>query len=128
MYLVNSTPVPAKLMVSSLDGGSERFGILVAKATFGMADQREELINQDPCPIFEGDQPTNLGLLPSDVVPRRDRVFEVILLGAAHAKDGKPQLSRVVEVSVGSVTRRLVVFGDRRWISSTQISDPSPFE
>src|SRR5512140_990695 len=87
MDLINQTAVPAKLMVSSLDGGPDRFGILVAKATFALAPgDRAELVTQDPFPIYEQDEKTESGLLPSDAVPRRDRVFEVIVLGAAYAE------------------------------------------
>jgi hypothetical protein len=103
----------------------------VAKATFAMAPGGPpELVTQDPFPVFEKDETTESGVFPSDAVPRRDKVFEVILLGTAYAENGKAAPSRLVELSVGSVTRRLAVFGDRHWELSSRtprISDPLPF-
>ncbi len=132
MDLINQTAAPAQLMVSSLDGGPDRFGILVAKATFSLLPgSQPELVTQDPFPIFAQDEKTDAGILPGDAMPRRDRVFEVILLGAAYPETGKEAASRMVELSVGTVTRRLAVFGDRRWVPSPEepgISAPLPFQ
>jgi hypothetical protein len=63
MELINQTTVTAKLLVSSLDGGPDRFGILVAKATFSMVGSGQPgLVTQDPFPIFEKDEPMETGL------------------------------------------------------------------
>jgi hypothetical protein len=132
MNLVNQTPVPAKLVVSSMDDGPQRFGILSAKATFALVPgNRAELVSQDPYPLFDKDQKTEFGLLPADMIPRRDRVFEVIVLGAAYGWNNKDLPSRVVELAVGDVTRRLAVFGDRTWESTLmgkRIPAPKPFQ
>ena len=132
MELVNQTAVPAKLTVGSTDGGPQRFGILVAKATFALAPgNRVELVTQDPYPLFDKDQKTEFGLLPADMAPRRDRAFEVIVLGAAYGWNGKELPSRVVELSVGDITRRLAVFGDRAWevtLMGKRIPAPKPFQ
>ena len=134
MDLVNHTPVPAHLRVSTLEGpprpgGEARFGLLTAKATFVVADDgRVTLDGQRPCPIFEYDEPTPLGLLPGDIVPRRDHALEVIVLGNAH---GAGRTHMTVELDVDGHRRGLLVHGDRVWTGSkrgAEISPASPFD
>jgi hypothetical protein len=134
MDLINQTPVPAKLLLGAVAGGSARFGILVAKATFAYGPgERVQLVTQDPHPLYEKDKNTDLGFLPSDLAPRRDSVFEVIVLGTAYAGSGQEAVARPITLAVGSVTRQLMVFGDRHWepgglLRGPKISDPAPFQ
>ena len=129
MQLVNQTAVPCTLQVSNLDRTAHRFGFLTAKATFSTGETGAvELDTQAPFPLFQKDLETEWGLLPSDMVPRRDHVFEVIVLGAAH---GRGRTSQTVELAVGEWRRQLLVTGDRHWIRSGQrnlISSPEPFD
>ena len=115
MILVNTTSLPAKAATSRLFPATDRIGTLVAKATFRMEPGGPQLERQDPYPIWTEDQETALGLLPRDDVPRRDPVFEVILLGAAYAQRVAPIAERSVALAVGDERRELLVFGDRVW-------------
>src|SRR5262249_10836468 len=114
MELVNATPIPAWLGCSIADE-SERFAMLVAKATFAWGTGVVHLEAQNPCRILSGDVETELGILPNDLVPRVDPPFEVILLGAAYAPGAQPVGRRLVALTVGSVRRELLVTGDRKW-------------
>lgn len=125
MELINSTPVPAKSLVGRLFENEDRFGTLIAKATFQFRGGRLELDRQDPEPLLDEDRATPLGLLPSDLVPRRDDAFEVLLLGAAYSPSEKPVTSMRVSLRVADVRRELLVTGDRKW--ATHPSAACPF-
>ena len=118
MELVNSTPVPCRILTGALLAAENRIGTITAKATFRVVGHRTEIETQDPFPIFEEDHETDLGLLPNDLVPRRDPAFEVLVLGAAYGAGGAPTSESRVEVSVGSERRALDVLGTRVWESS----------
>lgn len=129
MDLINHSPVVADVRVATLEGTPHRYGLLTAKATFVVAnDGSLALDTQAPVPLFEVDEPTDLGLLPCDAVPRQDRVFEVILLARAH---GGGQAQMLVDMAVGDIRRGLLVSGDRWWLSAgsnARHSEPRPFE
>ncbi|HEY0138620.1 MAG TPA: DUF2169 domain-containing protein [Nannocystis sp.] len=130
MELVNYTPVPAQLRVSTIEGRDDaRHGIIAAKATYTVAsDGTATLETQTPYPLFEVDQPTPFGLLPADSVPRRDRALEVIVLGAAH---GQGRARMTVELEVGRHRQSLLVTGDRYWTGQrrgAEISEPLPID
>ena len=134
MKLVNNTPIPAKLTVSEIYGMKDRFGMIVAKATYKFDNQGNvEIDTQEPFSLFADDEKTDLGLLPRDDFPRKDSVFEVILLGSAFAPRGKFTESMTVSLTVGKHKRKLFVFGDRQWIRESiskgkaLISKPKPF-
>jgi hypothetical protein len=131
MQLVNQTPLAARVSVSRKDRSQERVGMVWAKATFRWADGQEPWLDSEaPFPLFDRDIETELGLLPQDNLPRPPKGFEVILLGAAHAPNAVPVTAMTVALSVGTVRRELLVFGDRLWrgkgVSAT-ISAPEPF-
>lgn len=128
LELVNQTTAAANVRVSLDERSGLRYGALTAKATFLIrTDGTAEIDSQNPFPLFDKDQETALGILPSDLHPRKDPVFEVILLGAAYAKDKTEISHRMVELVIGNVRRRILVFGDRYWESSEKISSPRPF-
>jgi len=136
--LVNNTPIPAKLIVSEISGMEDRFGMVAAKVTYTFDNQGNvEIDTQEPFPLFDNDEETELGLLPRDDFPRKDPVFEVILLGSAWAPIGKSVEWMTVALTVGRHKRRLAVFGDRQWVRESslglfsdgkgRISRPKPF-
>ena len=131
MKLLNVHPLPALLSVSAIPGyDAARAGMLVAKATYRVADGVAVLETQEPAPILTKDKPTPLGDLPRDDTLRADPAFEVILLGQAYAAGGKPCPSRSVSLSVGAARRELLITGDRRWEKSMfgqRLSQPKPF-
>ena len=82
-------PITASLTVSEMPGFGRRVALAFAKATFNIADGKAELETQAPQELLLADTPTPLGDLPRDDLPRGDSVFEVVLLGQAHAP-GRP--------------------------------------
>lgn len=131
MELVDNTPVPARCFIGPGATSADRIGHLVAKATFVFdASGRTWLDTQRPVPIFGEDVLTELGVLPDDHLPRRSRTFEVILLGAAHARVAEQLERAFVALRVGVVERTLLVTGHRRWIRGLghwRPGDPAPF-
>jgi hypothetical protein len=128
--LVNTTPLAAALNVASLAGRAERRGLLTVKATFRLGARGAELDTKDPLPILARDEPTALGLLPRDDVPRRDGRCEVLLLAAAHAPAQAPVQRMTVSLSIGAARRELLVTGDREWAGegpSAVPGAPEPF-
>ncbi|WP_437778601.1 DUF2169 domain-containing protein [Sorangium sp. So ce1097] len=115
MRLVNTTPVPAKLMTAQLFGATHRIGMVVAKATFRIGPRGTALDTQDPWPLLDEDRTTELGIAPRDDLPRRDDAFEVVLLGAAHAPHGRPVEQMTVSLTIGGERRELLISGDRVW-------------
>jgi hypothetical protein len=131
--LTNGTPIPAEAVVSSASG-DVGLGYLVAKATFTF-DARGVLAldTQEPLPLLTEDEQTPVGLLPSDVVPRRGTKFEVILVGYAYPPAGQHEATSVsVALSVGRERRELKIFGERYWTKdrngNATISSPRPFD
>lgn len=130
MQVVNQTPVPVRLDMGLLEGTTSKFGMLTAKASFTVnAAGVAELETQSPFPILDKDQHADVGLLPSDTLPRRDSAFEVIAEGAAYAPRLVPH--GWIELRVGPHHRRLRVSGDREWVGGTGravMSAPIPFQ
>lgn len=132
MRLVNTTRLTAKLVVSRSPepgGHATRMGTLVAKATFALAGERPELEVANAKPVLDADEPSELGELPCDVLPRQLPCFEVLVLGHA-CTTGGPQAACDVELAVDGVSRRVRVTGDRRWLPSADghiAGAPQPF-
>ncbi len=127
MELVNRTPVPAACAIG--DGWDEEHqaGVVTAKATFTYEPGGAlALDTQSPLPLFDDDEPTRFGVIPRDDLPREGDDFEVIFLGCAHAQRVRAVDAMEVALSVGPATRRLAVFGDRRWTDAGP-SAPQPF-
>ncbi len=130
MELQNPHPVSATLTVSEMPGYGRRVAMAVAKATFDVAGGKAELETQAPLELLPKDTPTPLGELPRDDLPRCDPVFEVILLGQAHAPGGAPCTRMDVSLAVGTARREFLVSGDRRWEKKgrrPRPTDPEPF-
>ncbi|MBK8940778.1 MAG: DUF2169 domain-containing protein [Polyangiaceae bacterium] len=129
MELVNATPLAARIDVGApLENGLRR-GMIVAKATFSFDSRGSvQLDDQDPLPIFLEDVLTPQGLLPRDDMPRVDSVFEVSLLGCAHAPGGRPAQHMQVSMSVGEVRRSIEVFGDRFMVGEGANAGATPAE
>jgi hypothetical protein len=106
--------------------------MVMAKATFRIAADGTAVLDADaPLPLFGLDQPTTLGLLPRDDLPRFDEEpFEVIVLGVAHAIGDRPVHEMTVSLSVGDVRRAIRVVGDRVWEArdgTARIGKPAVF-
>jgi hypothetical protein len=131
MDIENTSPVPVAAMVYAGPENAPRTAIFTAKATFGFSLRGEvELDREDPFPLFDKDEDTELGLLPSDALPRVDDVFEVMLLGTARPPRQLPVAQMTAMLGVGTEFRQLTVFGDRTWDGEgphARIAEPRPF-
>ncbi len=131
MDLINLSPVPARVLVTTDPVGAERIGMLVAKATFSLTGGSQPHLDADVAePILDDDVMATDGLLPGDLVTRRDPSMEVILLGQATAPEGRPVARSTVSLAVGRFRREIAVFGERHWVrrwGRLTISDPDPF-
>lgn len=107
---------------------------IVAKWTFrfGATGLRPD---PEPLPILLADEmhdddPLRPPRLESDCAPFKPRA-DVVLVGRAHAPAGKPVDRLVAGFRVGSLRRRLLVVGDRRWRTRTLgrpvIEGPEPW-
>lgn len=131
MQLINQTPLAAELQVTDVgeqrDGSRKRACLVVAKATFHIDAGRLSLVEHDPVEVLWNERPSELGLLPRDMVPPRPcSGLEVALLGAAYPEGGAPTTERYVRMRVGDLTRSLRVVGDREWAGGVA-SSPQPF-
>jgi hypothetical protein len=100
MDMENLTALPARLEVGApLEGGLRR-ALVVAKATYRLEPAGLALDDQAPLPVTVKDTVTELGVLPADVVARRDARFEVGVLGRAH-RDAAQGAQLLVSLAVG---------------------------
>ena len=131
MEITNTTPIVADALLIQNPELGNWILIATAKATFCVEeDGSVGLDRENPLPLLLQDEETELGLLPRDNLPRWDDAFEVILLGKAHAPNGKPVPQMDVSIAIDKQKRRLRVFGDRAWSGSgaeAQITRPQPF-
>ena len=84
---------------------------------------------QDPvnvCDEYEGASGASSIRLASDVAVYKPAT-DIALVGSAHAPDGTAVRRMTVELSVGPIRKRLLVFGDRVWDRGLSVSDPKPF-
>ena len=126
MYLSNSTPIPAATALGQIDETAPTVCQVTAKATFNFdAAGRVSLETQHPYPLFDKDEETALGLLPSDALPHPAGTFSVIAAAAAHSPDETEEIA--VALTVGEVSKRLRVIGDRHWLENGKMSRPEPF-
>lgn len=115
MEVVNTSPAPVDVAIYAPPEGV-RTAIFTGKATFSFTDAgKVSLEFDDPSPLLAEDEETELGLLPRDSLPRCDPMFEVILLGQAHAPGERPLEHMMVSLAVGEERRWLSVSGDRVW-------------
>jgi hypothetical protein len=85
VQLTNALPIPAMVNVTPAGEVGVHNVFVTAKATFHFRDGRTELERERPVGLFTVDEETELGLLPNDSIPRLSDVFEVFVLGRAHA-------------------------------------------
>lgn len=132
MELVNTSPVPVDYAIIGNLPDDSRAVIFTAKATFRIEDNGQvKLERETPFPLLKEDQSTEMGLLPSDNLPRLDPAFEVMLLGKAYAPFGQSTTEMRVALSVGDVHHEIDVIGDRIWQGegeSASIAPPEAFE
>jgi hypothetical protein len=131
MELVNQSFADVKLHVGAQDGDTRaRTGVVIAKATFRVADGRAHIDDESPYPVLERDAEVALGVLPQDVGNSFGPGFEVMVLGAAYAPTRTPIAEHLVRLTLGSETHCIRVVGDREWVNTGDtwhIPSPRPF-
>lgn len=117
--------------------GTPRMTVII-KVTCTIPFDGPALIAENQLPIFsadqpEGDDPTGPVRFESDLVPIKPKA-DVVLVGKAHSPRNKaPEAPLDVVLRVGSLEKRIRVFGDRTWQFPTRLalipefSNPEPF-
>ena len=128
--LDNGTPFAADRGWVRDRDGSEVW-LVVVKATFELnGDGGLGLARQQPpvlrVPQYFGDPGASSVKYDADLVLRKANT-DIVVVGSAHAPAGQAVAEMDVGFQVGSVQKRLRVFGDRRW-GSFGLGSPSPFE
>ncbi|HEX3132010.1 MAG TPA: DUF2169 domain-containing protein [Planctomycetota bacterium] len=107
--------------------------VVVVKRVFHLAPGKPLTPIEPPPPpagcTFVGDDPNGECLSDSELAPFKPQT-DVLLTGSCHVPHGRALPALVAGFSVGALTRRIAVFGDRTWkkgLFSTGASDPKPF-
>jgi hypothetical protein len=132
--LNNRTPYSAERSWT-LDKESVKSWVVVVKGTFDiLADGSTTLAaEQEPPllgPVYRGEPGKSSLLYEMDLVHCKKNT-DVLLNGHACSPRGEPAREVVVEMSVGTISKQLLVLGDRRWVSGPlgglSMSPPEPF-
>lgn len=107
--------------------------VVVVKRVFHLV-QGKPLTPVEPAPPpggcrFAGDDPLGECVADSELAPFKPQA-DVLLSGSCHTPGGRPLPALVAGFSVGSLVRRIAVFGERTWkrgLFSAGASDPKPF-
>lgn len=131
LQVANHTPLPATLAVFANPAGVE-CAYAAVKASFDFSSGQPRLAARQAnflaTDVYWGDPPTSSLRAAADLTLSKPAT-DVLVLGRAIAP--APAYSMDVSICVGSVARRLRVFGNRQWVRTEQgwaISTPEPFE
>jgi hypothetical protein len=130
--LENKTGFAGELFTAQ-DPRGQLYVVLAVRATFdigvgGMlrrADTQEPLCAGD---VYHGEPGASSLKLASDLVPMKAGT-DIAMLGTAYAPNGRPATKMMVQLRVGPVEKKVMVFGDRTWSGTvlSSISRPEPF-
>jgi len=134
LRIANDTPFPvATLRWPDVDNRPKL--TIVVKATFVLGREGTD-VRQTPkqLPLFNADIVTDKDppsvRFESDLVPFKP-CTDVVLVGRAHAPEGKPVTQLIAGLRVGQLRYGVAVFGDRTWqsqlLDTPSISQPQPF-
>ena len=109
--------------------GAEIF-LVAIRGTFDFDDQgrinlAEEQVPVAEVPAYHGEIGKSSMRWDTDL-PRTKNGTDVLVNGSAYAFRGKPAKSVETTIRVGSIFKKLTVFGNRQW-QGRAISDPEPF-
>ena len=99
--------------------------MVVAKATFRVAENGEAKLDDDPVPVLREPMETPFGILPIDMAPQKGGV-DLLVLGQAYAPGGKPADKMPISLQVGSFKYTFAVVGDRFWKKDKWGLNPTP--
>ncbi|MEZ6136493.1 MAG: DUF2169 domain-containing protein [Pirellulaceae bacterium] len=135
MQIRNTTKMEAAYTLGMRPDGRELV-VVVVKGTFAFparAGELPKLLTEQP-PLtmadeFAGEPGYSSTLIEADFVPEKPNA-EVLLIGTAHAPEGKPTNQLLVSLRVGELQKQIQVVGDRTWrgtLSRPQITPPAEF-
>ena len=114
MELDSKTPYPAHFCRAAI--GDDRFAAsILARGTFDVGARGAAASEPQRWTTSRAPFPSPQGEMASDDVYYREG-GDVLLFGSARPADGKPAREGTVAVTVGELSRRVRVFGDRTWI------------
>jgi hypothetical protein len=132
MRILNARPFPNAITFGHGPDGNA-FLSVITKATFDLKNLPGPVRqSKGQLPIFTEDEPFDPkqpgGLLKfeSDLVPFKPR-SDIVLVGSAHAPNGRLTKSVEVAIEVGEHRRKLMVFGDRMWSFPSDQADAIPY-
>jgi hypothetical protein len=114
MNFVNETGFAASIARVQLLYKDLLMATVVVKRTFEVGPDGEVRPAADQIAVSEGDVEDELGTLDGDIVPIKS-CCDVAVLGKAYAPEGAAVTTSQVDMRVGQLQRRLMVYGDRRW-------------
>ena len=132
MELVNRTQFAVQRLLTVDIKAAEVLAVVV-KATFDIAPDGSLKLAEEQQPVvladeFLGEPGKSSIFKASDIHPEKPGC-DLVLRGTV--RTGRPVLAAGVNFSVGSISKTVQVFGDRRWylrMGFSRISDPQPFE
>lgn len=134
MELINATRMVTGYNMGLAPSGRESL-VVVIKGTFVLPQPEEPVrLHETQLPLvmadtFTGAPGFSAPVHEVDFAPRK-AACDVLLLGSAHAPEGRPTERTDVILRVGSMFKRFDVVGDRVWeagLSGIRASDPAPF-
>jgi hypothetical protein len=128
--VTNATPFAMKELYLGDEEGRELLAVLV-KGTYAIGEGgrlalAEEQQPVNPAGVYYGDPATSSARFEPEVAPLK-LATDVVLVGHAHA-GARPVGQLDVGLQVGTVSKVVRVFGDRRWYRSVGVADISPPE
>ena len=137
MELINATRMTAGYGMGLQADGRELLVVVVKgtfripradepATTFALHDEQLPLVMAD---TFTGEPGLSAPLLEADFAPVKPRC-DILLLGSAHAPQGRPATRVEVGLQVGPWNKRFAVVGPRHWdcgIATLRATDPMPF-
>lgn len=135
MELVHATGMQAEYFLGTQVDGRELL-VTVVKGTFDfpppgadpeLSPSQEPVVFAD---TFSGEPGISAPLYEADLAPRKPRC-DVLLLGCAHAPEGRPVTRLPVALQVGAWSKAFTVIGDRWWLKSLKTlhaTAPQPFQ
>jgi len=137
MEIENGTQWPAAIMLGNGPDGRPTLTVII-KVTFRFSkEDRKASWDESQLPIagqdeFYGDDIQRGIRIETDMSPYKPGA-DIVLVGTAHAPQGRAVLTCETALRVGNVAKKVRVYGDRRWIFGSKlalsptISSPEPF-
>ena len=134
MELINATRMTAGYNMGLEPSGRELL-VVVIKGTFVLPKPGEQVrLHDEQLPLimadtFTGEPGFSAPVYEIDFAPRK-HACDVLLVGSAHAPQGRPVARMTVSLRVGPMAKTCEVVGDRVWragITGISASAPQPF-